>query len=274
MNSSFNILTPGYNTTQCQLTVFINSQEISYIVLNANNVCVALAVYPFKAGATNPQVADYLKDIVADQYILKEVYKKINIIYSFSESVLIPHQFLNVTVNKELLEMVYGDIASCTTKTDFIIKNNLHNVYSIPNNIINTIGELFPKANHCHLYSLLQNITQTDENQLYCIINSTHLIVQLVKEGKLQMVQTFEYKTPDDITYYLLNMCKSFDVLPQKTPILLNGFITADNLVMVELQRYFTIEYGSLPKSLIINDEIQKYPLHYFNHLFELSACV
>ena len=88
------------------------------------------------------------------------------------------------------------------------------------------------------------------------------------------MVQTFEFKNPEDISYYLLSMCKSFDVTPLKTPILLNGLIDADNLVMVELQRYFTIEYGSLPKSLIINDEIQKYPLHYFNHLFELSACV
>lgn len=274
MNSSFNILTPGFNTTQCQLTVIINGQEISFVVLNANKVCVALVIYPFKKGATNEQVAEYLNDIIAEHYILKEAYKKINFIYGFPESILIPHQFLNETVNNNLLEMVYGDISDCTTKTDFIIKNNLHNVYCISNIIINTIGELFPKANHFHLYSLLQNIIQTDENQLYCIINSTHLIVQLVKGGKLQMVQTFEFKNPEDISYYLLSMCKSFDVKPLKTPILLNGLIDADNLVMVELQRYFTIEYGSLPKSLIINDEIQKYPLHYFNHLFELSACV
>ena len=59
-----------------------------------------------------------------------------------------------------------------------------------------------------------------------------------------------------------------------KTPIYLNGMIDDGTLLMVELQRYFPIDYGSLPKSFIINDEIQKYPLHYFNHLFELSACV
>ena len=274
MNSSFNILTPGFNTTQCQLSIYINGRGVSFVVLNANNVCVALAVYDFKAGATAEQIADNLKDIVGKQSILQQPFKKISFIYAFPESVLVPHQFFDITTNKEMLELVYGDTSSSIIKTDFIIKNNLHNVYCIPKSIDVVIGYLFPVAYHCHLYSILQNITQTEDNQLYCIIDPTHVIVQVIKEGTLQLVQTFEYKTPEDISYYLLSVCKSFDLPHLQTAICINGVVDEDATVIVELQRYFTVQYGCLPKSLILNDEIKRYPAHYFNYLFELSTCV
>ena len=274
MNSSYNILTPGFISAQCQLTVFINDHGVSYIVLNANNVCVALAVYHFDTGTSTEQIAAYLKDITGEQFILQQAFKKINFIYGFPQSVLIPHQFLDVSTNKEVLELVYGDTSSAVIKTDFIIGNNLHNVFCVNKSIDIVIEQLFPKAHHYHLYSLLQNITQTDENQLYCIINATNIIIQFVKEGKLQLVQTFDYLIPEDISYYLLSLCKSFDVPPLKTPVCVNGIIDEDALLLVELKRYFPIEYGCLPKALVINDEIKKYPEHYFNHLFELSTCV
>lgn len=237
-------------------------------------MCVALAVYNFDAGITTEQIADHLKEITGEQFILQQAFKKINFIYAFPQSVLIPHQFLDENTNKELLELVHGDTSAAIIKTDFIISNNLHNVFSVPKSIDIVIAHLFPKAHHYHLYSLLQNITQTDENQLYCIINETNIIVQFVKEGKLQVVQTFDYSVPEDVSYYLLSLCKNFDVPPLKAPVCINGIIEEDALLMVELKRYFPIEYGCLPKALIINDEIKKYPEHYFNHLFELSTCV
>ena len=148
MNSSFNILTPGFNSTQCTLTIFINGQGVSFVVLNANNVCVALAIYHFKAGTTSEQIADNLKNIVVEQSIFQQVFKKICIIYAFPESVFVPHQFFNESANKEMLELVYGDISSSIIKTDLIIKNDLHNIYSIPKNIDVVIAYLFPVAYH------------------------------------------------------------------------------------------------------------------------------
>ena len=274
MNSSFNILTPGFNTTQCQLSIFINNRGVSFVVLNANNVCVALVVYNFNTDTTNEQVAEYLKDIVIEHSILQQLFKKISFIYAFPESILVPLQFFDASVNKEIIELVYGDTSSGIIKTDFVIKNNLHNVYCIPKNIEDVIANLFPVAYHCHIYSILQNITQIEENQLYCIIDTTNIIVQVIKEGKLQLVQTFEYKGPEDISYYLLSVCKSFDLQHLKTTICVNGIIDEESPVIIELHRYFPIQYGSLPKSLILNDEIKRYPAHYFNYLFELSTCV
>ena len=274
MNSSFNILTPGFNTNQCQLSIFINNQGVSFVVLNANNVCVALVVYHFSIGITTEQIGDHLKDIVSEQSILQQPFKKISFIYAFPESVLVPHQFFNAATNKEMLELVYGDTSSSIIKTDFIIKNNLHNVYCIPKSLDVVIAYLFPVAYHCHIYSILQNITQTEENYLYCIIETTQIIVQVIKENKLQMVQTFAFNVPEDISYYLLSVCKSFDLPHMQTAIFINGIIDESAAEIIELQRYFPIQYGILPKSLIVNDEIKKYPGHYFNYLFELSTCV
>ena len=237
-------------------------------------MCVALAIYQFDTGTTTEQISQYLKNIVSEQSILQQAFKKISFIYGFPESVLVPHQYFDVSTNKEMLELVYSDTSSSIIKTDFIIKNNLHNVYCIPKNIEVAITYLFPVAYHCHIYSIIQNITQTEDNLLYCIIDATQIIVQVIKEGKLQLVQTFKYETPEDISYYLLSVCESFNLQHLQTAISINGIIDENGAVIKELQRYFPVQYGCLPKSLILNDEIKRYPAHYFNYLFELSTCV
>lgn len=275
MNSSFDILTPGTNSLQSSLLIEISGQGISYIAINGDNTCIALSVYHFAAGTTNDQVANHLKDIVAAQPFLQQPFKKISFSYAFAESVLVPHQFMNVSANKDMLELVYGDTSENIIRSDFMYKHNLHNVYRVPKQIDSVIAHLFSKANHCHLYSLLPNVIKATGNHLYCIFSTTQITVQLLKEGRLQVIQNFQYKVPEDVAYHLLNVCQRFEVDVNDTVVHLNGMIDADSNLYNELYKYFLQpEFGTLPELFNYNEEIKKYPAHYFSHLFELAACV
>ena len=275
MNSSFNILTPGASTSQSSLLIELSAQGISYVAINQNNVCIALAVYHFETGISHDEVANNLKTIVTSQPILQQLFKKINFVYAFAESVLVPHQFINVQANKDMMELVYGDTSDCVTRDDFMFKYDLHNVYRVPKQIDSVIAHLFTQANHCHLYSLLPATITVTGNKLYCIFSAKSITVQLVKEGKLQVIQNFAYRAPIDVAYHLLNVCERFDVAVNETEIELNGMIDADSNLYNEVYKYFRRPvFAALPEDFTYNEEIKKYPAHYFSHLFQLAACV
>lgn len=275
MNSNFNIVTPGAVSSRCSLLMEISLQGISYIIINEDSACVAMAMYHFDSGTTNDQLANYLQDIVAEQSILQQSFKKTTIIYAFITTVLVPHDFMNLPANKSMLELVYGDTSESIIHTNFIYKQNLHTVYMVPKQIDAVIAHLFSQANHLHQYSLLPNVVEATGNLLYCIFTPTNVTVQLFKLGKLQIIQNFEYKVPEDVVYHLLNVCAQFEVAVNDTIVYLNGMINADSTITVELHNYFLhYTFSDLPLTFTYNEEIKKYPEHYFSHLFQLAACV
>ena len=275
MKSSFNILTPVTDTSQCSLLIEVGRQGISYIAYTSDNNCIALSLFHFEASTTNDQVANYLNEIVTEQPLLQRSFNKVNLVYTFPESLLVPDQYVGINTNKEMLELVYGDASDNVIRTDAIANHNLHNVYQVPRQVDSVIMQLFSTAEHGHFYSLLPGIFKGTGNQLDCIFSTTNITVQLLKEGRLQVIQNFQYKVAEDVVYFLLNVCQRFDVDINNTTVKLHGMIDEESNLYNELNKYFLHqEFGSLPEQFIYNEEIKKYPVHYFNHLFELAACV
>ena len=275
MNPSFNIISPNTDTADSSLLIEISGQGISFIVINADNHCTALSVYHFDAGTTHDKVANYLNDIAAGQTILQQAFKKVYFVYAFAASLLVPHHFMNATANKGMVELVYGDTTEGIVRSDFINKHHLHNIYNVPKQVDWVIANLFSQATHYHLYSLLIEIAKPAGNHLYCIFSTTQITVQLLKDGQLQLVQNFDYKEPIDAVYHLLNVCERFEVNINKTLVHLNGMIDADSNLYHELYKYLRHPiFEPLPNTFTYDEEIKKYPAHYFSHLFELATCV
>jgi hypothetical protein len=276
LNSSFDITSSDIsNTADSSLLIEISGQGISFIVINADNHCTALSMYHFEAGTTHDKIAGYLKDIVAGQPVLQQPFKKVSFIYAFAASALVPHQFMNATTNKSMLELMYGDTSESIVRSDFINRHNVHNIYSVPKQVDWVIANLFFEAKNYHLYSLLAEKSRRGDNQLYCIVSTTQITVQLLKQGVLQIIQSFEYKESIDAVYHLLNICERFEVNLNETVVYLNGMIDANSNLYNELFKYFLHPvFAPLPEAFTYAEEIRKLPAHYFSHLFELATCV
>ena len=97
----------------------------------------------------------------------------------------------------------------------------------------------------------------------------------LLKEGKLQAIQTYPYKSPEDVAYYLLHLCESFEVVVNDTTVHLNGMISEDSNLYNEISKYFlNIQFESLPAGITYPEAMNEYPAHYFSHLFAIAPCV
>lgn len=275
MNTVFNILSQKINPARSQLFIEVGLQGIALLILE-DNTFNSVVCFRFETNTTIKSVSGAIQEVLTAQPWLKQPFKKISILYTFPDSVLVPYELMNAQVNKEMLEFVYGDTHEETVKMDLILKPKLYNVYRIPSTVDSLMKGTFPSAMYTHLYSVLPDIIKADDKaHLYVIFGSNNIIVLLKKAGKLQVIQNFSYKTPEDVAYHLLAVCNSFDVVASESVLHISGMLDKVSSLYNELYKYFLlIEFEKLPENFQYADEIKDQPAHYFSHLFAVASCV
>ena len=106
-------------------------------------------------------------------------------------------------------------------KTDQIILNHIPkwdtvNVFSIPKTVYNALTQLFPKAiiEHHLSYFLSECVKLQTESSVYIEVRGNIMDVVVILKGALQLINSYSFNTPEDFTYYTLNI---FDKLPLDT---------------------------------------------------------
>ncbi len=275
MSTVFKIGTVQSVSSEARLLIEISQYAISYIVIDNGSDCVALYSQHFAYGNGIDRAANELKQLASDENILQENFKNTTIVYSHPQSVMVPSSLLEETEKKKMLELVHGDISDAYIKTDFLFRQYTHNIYPVPRQVDAVVSYLFSSPVSTHLYSLLPDMYQATGNHLHCIFQQSCFTVMLLKEGKLQAIQTFSFKTPEDVAYQMLRLCEAFETDMNETTVHLNGMIDKSSSLYTELYKFFlNIEFTSLPDGFSYPEGMEEYPAHYFSHLFAAALCV
>ncbi len=248
---------------------------VSFIILDGDNDCIALQSYHLAAETNIETTAAQLKDIVLSQDLFKEDFENIIIIYAYPTAIIAPGQFATENIKKEMLDLVFGEQHDALIKTDVDATRDRHTIYTVPKQVDSVMTYLFSSHISKHLYSLLPAMKGFTGNELNCIFCNNNFIAMLLKDGKLQAIQTYQYKSPEDAVYYLLHLCESFDVVVNDTNVHLNGMISEQSNLYNEISKYFlNLQFESLPAGITYPEAMSEYPAHYFSHLFAIAPCV
>lgn len=275
VNPSFYIQAPEINFETAQLFVEAGPMGISLVVLEADTCFKALVNYPFTIGSNEHEKLEKLKTIIKSDILFQKKYTKTHLFWSFAESILVPAELMYTEGNSKMLNLVFGDASQGIIRSDFLYKHNLHHVYRIPESVVDLFSTYLPTATQTHLFTTLANRHLPEGNHLFVIFYSNSLTLMLCKDGKLQVVQNFDYTNPDECAFYLLNVCKGFDVKPDTVSLQLNGMIDEKSGLYAAIYKYFLIvEFDKLPEEYTYDKAITDYPTHFFSHLFALASCV
>lgn len=274
MNSTFIIQPTDIDTENASLYIEMKRQGLSYVIME-DGACAGLATFHFTTELSDENTEKETHQLVMDHPVLLQAFKQVYIIYGYPQSVLVPHEFMTGTANEAMLELVFGDTKETVMRTDYIEGHMIHNVYRVPAIIDAALTRYYEKAVFVHLFSILPKIIQDEASYLYCIFDTGQFIVLAQKAGKLQVVQHFSYKTADDVAYQMLNICKSFELDVKETRVHLSGMIDAASPLYAEIFKYFLeLYFEPIPEQFTYPEDINNYPVHYFSHLFAVTACV
>ena len=273
MKALFEIIPESLETQKCSLFCELTQESFSYAIRNdEEKSVVSLGVYQFEK--TRPQTGFpiALQILFHQHQVLSEKFKKSCLVYSLPKSVLIPYTLYNSQKNPEVLSLVHGDISTGETiLIDMIPGQDLYNIYSVDKALNNTILYQFPAIRGIHQYTAFLK-KQPDENKLTALFYHEKLVVALFKEGKFQLINSFSFRTPEDVSYILLNICKQFDA--QDIALEVGGLIEENSALYKSIYNYFSeVRLIDTSADYKLGEGITQYPLHFFNHLYEFDLC-
>jgi hypothetical protein len=275
VNPSFHIHSAGIVAANASLFIEAGPMGVSIVIADERDCFSTVIVYAFSRGFDAAGIAENITRILKEENCLQQTYKKTSICWTFPQSILVPNEFMNIAEAGEMLNLVYGDIDAGTVRSDFIFTHNLHNVYRIPEAVLNGIPPALQFAPQTHQYSLIPSLLVKHGDRLLAIFYNHRMVMALSKHGHLQVIQNVEYRDAEDASWHLLNACESFDVKPNEVVLHLSGMINIDSPLYAGLYKYFEkIELEPLPENATYSAAIKDQPAHFFSHLFAQALCV
>ena len=137
-----------------------------------------------------------------------------------------------------LLSLVYAADGNSSTITESVKDLPVVNIFSVHKKIEAVLSVQFPDAIVHHATSLqLDKSTGNDATFLYGIFYHNCIKVLLFDGTSLKVVQQFNYNTPVDAAYHLLNCCHQYNFQPAEISLVLSGMIDEQSKLYNELYK-------------------------------------
>ena len=265
MNKIFEIGSNETANDDARLLLEWSSDHCCYsIIAKESNRVLLLRYYGFDL----TEQEETMMRIAEDLQMLH--FSKIVLSPSLSTSLLTPSRF--AAEAKLSLDGIYNELNQ-TYFTDAIDEWQLVNAWSLSTKTYNTLKAALPDANYVHGYTTALKIYNgfSAEDQV-CVHFTPHQFMVLVKKGALlQLAQTYQYKSPLDVVYYLLKICSGLGLQQSEMYLVLSGLIEEDSAMFKELRHYFLNLHFAQPPLLQLPEN--EYPQHYFSSVYNLAAC-
>ena len=156
---------------------------------------------------------------------------------------------------------------------DEVLEWQLVTEHLMPAVIVDLIKNKFPAARFYHAFTpslrIYNGFVAPDQADIH--FTTSHFRIIIKKEGQLQLAQTYAYKTPLDVVYYLLKIFYEFGLNQSEAFLIVSGLVEQDSALYKELHHYFiNLHFAQPPLCTIPGDD---HPQYYFTSLYNLAAC-
>jgi hypothetical protein len=119
---------------------------------------------------------------------------------------------------------------------------NVVNVFSVPDNLHKALKQVFPNTviEHHVSWFLSEKVLLQEPNCVFCWVREKTFDMVVLCDGKIQLINSFAYQTPEDFCYFTLNVYEKLGLETEKYE--LNLFNAANKPEIANLlEKYLTI---------------------------------
>jgi hypothetical protein len=189
---------------------------------------------------------------------------------AFAQALLVPQQLFK---NDFSFSKLVFDLQDQQNLHDNISEWQMVTAYSMPAHIYKQLQGRFTDAQFCHVYTpslkFYNGFVAEDQVDIHFSVQQFRVVVK--KDNVVQLAQTYAYKTPLDVVYFLLKICYEFGLDQSHLFVIVSGLIDKDSSMYHELHHYFLNLHFSGPPSFEMPES--NHPHYYFTSLYNLAAC-
>ena len=271
MKIAFKIEPSADKNVDLHLLLEVGDEDISFLIYSTSPFKIE-GLYSLSLDK-NSFPTDYVKELTnfveQNRSLDSSAFSSTNIFYNFSTSTLVPLAYFKEEEKEEILAQLFvpDKMRSCFEES--CRDSEIKHIFSVPTIVHEKLIALYPSAKFAH--STSYQVNKNNDSVLHCIIYNASIKIILFKEDQLQIVQYFNYTTPTDVCYHLLNVAERFEVAPSSIQLSLSGMIDVDSTLYKEVYKYFL--HVNFPASAAVNvaQGFEGLPSHFYHHLTALA---
>ena len=265
-------------TQTYQLSILVGADSVYYLVNDAQLNVLALKSFHFDHRREKSSIVN-LKAVFIEDEMLKLPYSATKIAFTTPHFTLIPTKFYDDKSRLAYFENLTTTNGHEQFETDAIKNIDSNNVYLVEKMLLEATKSTFPKAQHYHYMTpMIQGFqkiaARRDGHQMFANIRDGQVQVLFFDGKDLVFANSFPFRTPQDLVYFILNVYEQFKLSPEVTPLSISGSLTEDSDIFKFIYRYVRyISFVSMPPYFRFGQQFTGIPQHFYFDLFSIKLC-
>jgi len=141
------------------------------------------------------------------------------------------------------------------------------------------IEDTFPKVTYTHLMKgLLKDLSESgesdSEHKMLIHLRTGRFDIVISENGNPLLLNSFPYKSPDDVVYFCLFALETLSLKAEKIPVWISGQVERQSMAYRQLHKYIRHLHSiQRTKNIHFSRELDALPRHFYNSLFQLPFC-
>ncbi|MDX8339163.1 DUF3822 family protein [Draconibacterium sp. IB214405] len=191
--------------------------------------------------STENLMSRHFESWFAEEAVLQNNFKKVVLFYHSGNLTLVPDHLFDSDSKNELPTLLFDNNENLSWVNNSVGQINAHLLFTIPEAFQQTINKYFPTAQITHpLKPLIAKNEDSGAGQnLMLLFGTNHFSVALSNDNKLEMVNHFSFKHPNDVVYFILTILRQFKLAPGNIQTFYAGDMDAHNGLEDLLKKHF-----------------------------------
>jgi len=262
------------------LSIQVSLDGFSFALLNVNDQkYTAIQFYDIQESHNYSELAEKIEQIIAQQELLQQHYSTVTICICNSINALTPKDLYKKNYGKELLGFNQILRQNEDESNDWLKSIECFNSYVIPKELKRCFDKYYPNHSWKHqstvfIESVMQHYKLNEETTIYISVQNAYFQLVVLEGRKLKFFNGYDYRSGEDIIYYILFACEQLDLNPDQIPIVIAGEIEINSEAYKFIHRYIrNISFTNRNPSYVYSFVFDEIPNHYFYQLLNLHLC-
>ncbi len=222
------------NNSHNRLSVQVSLNGLSFLVTNPKSTETIFFLEKILDYSTTPEeLLMEIESIMYNNEILNSGFENVTLVYSTPIYSLVPVSHFDESKASEYLKFNSKILANDYMAHDLLESQEIVVVYVPFMNINNFFFDKYGSFNYYHSTTLLlKSILEKEKYSLpkmYLHFQKNSFDCIVLKNGELQLCNSYSFKTPEDFIYYTLFCMEQLKLNPENLPVLLCGEIDKDD---------------------------------------------
>jgi hypothetical protein len=259
-----------------------NEKVVANVSKTKSNIHLAIGEGKFgnKLDFKDFPLSDFINTLKSSSLKISKSYGSVSIsisntLFSFIPKALFQEKSLDLYVKLNTQIKSSYDFRYKTLEKEGIIV-----CFAVPKNLNSWIEKVFPNAKLTHeiaifTESVLRDFYSLSENRVIINIHKNHFDIISLEKGQLKFINSFLFKTKEDLLYYILYAFEQLEINPNLIEVFLLGEIKkGDEIHQLIFQYIKNINFGFRNKNIKITGALNQIPKHTLYSIFNQSLCV